>query len=161
MARSDDDDALDWGDGSDDPTYAAGPATRTPAVDPGRTRDRDGYASDGEALDGDDTTADRAAEAAASGSALLVVYGIFAGVYLLYVIGWIIGVQRDSFTSPNLFFEVMYQFGEFSAILSPVLWFALTIILTRTRVPVVRLVWLVLGMVVVAPLPFLLSGTAA
>lgn len=95
--------------------------------------------------------------APASGSALLVVYGIFAGAYLLFVIGWVIAVGQSSVSLGNLFFEIMYQFGEFLAIASPAIWLGAVLLLTRGARPVWRILWLLLGLVLVAPWPFILG----
>ncbi|MEY2848288.1 MAG: hypothetical protein RI885_953 [Actinomycetota bacterium] len=156
MPRDQDSDALEWEDGSDDPTYLRSEAAAAAAA--GEGSDDPGAARRAEA-DILERTDDR--PGGGIGSALLVVYGVFAGVYLLYTVGWIVGVQRDTFTSTDLFFEVMYQFGEFLGIASPALWFALTLLLTRERAAVVRLAWLIIGMLVVAPIPFLVSGAGA
>ena len=90
-------------------------------------------------------------------SLLLVVYGVLAGVYLLYTFGWITSVVRTTLPVYDLLSGIMYQFGQFLAIASPVLWFAAAVLLTRDRKPVVRLLWVVIGLVVVAPWPFLLG----
>jgi hypothetical protein len=137
MAR-DDDDALSWGGEVDDPTHVDG-------VGGGRSVDPPAGSST------ERTTS----------SALLVLYGILVGAYLLSAIGWVVGIQRDAFTAGNLFFEIMYQFGEFLAVASPVLWFSLTFLLTRHSRPIIRILWLVLGLVLVAPWPFLVAGAAA
>lgn len=88
---------------------------------------------------------------------VLVVYGILAGVYLLYTLGWITSVARSTLPVNDLLAGIMYQFGQFLAIASPALWLAAAVLLTRGRKPVVRLLWVVLGLVVVAPWPFLLG----
>jgi hypothetical protein len=88
---------------------------------------------------------------------LLITYGIIAGLYLIYTLGWIITITRSSTTLPNLLGEIMFQLGEFLAIASPALWFVAVLTLTRGRKPVVRLVWLLLGLLVVVPWPFLLG----
>lgn len=139
MASDRDDDALTWGGESDDPSHldGAGSAAKADVAGP-----------------------EPSAPASATASALLVAYGIFGGVYLLYLIGWVISVQRDTFTATGLFFEIMYQFGEFLAIVSPALWFGLVLLLTRGRRPVLRVVWLVAGIVLLAPWPFLLGSMA-
>lgn len=93
-------------------------------------------------------------------SPLLITYGVFGGAYLLYIIGWIIAVQRDTLTLPDLFGEIMYQFGEFLAIASPALWIGAVLFLTRDSRPILRLLWLVVGLVLVAPWPFILGGLA-
>lgn len=129
--RSDaEDDALSWGDESD-PTHIDAPAD-SEASGPMITR--------------------------GTSSGLLVMYGVFAGAYLLYIVGWVIAVQRDTITLPTLFGEIMYQFGEFLAIAAPAIWFAIVLALTRDRGPLARLALLVVGLVVVAPWPFILGA---
>lgn len=88
---------------------------------------------------------------------LLITYGIIAGIYLIYTLGWIITITRSGTTLPNLLGEIMFQFGEFLAIASPALWFFAVLALTRGRKPIVRLLWLLVGLLVVVPWPFLLG----
>lgn len=133
MREDPDDDALSWGDETD-PTHVDAPADKRTPVD---------------------TT-----DAPATSSVMLVVYGIFAGAYLLFVVGWIIAVQRDTYTQASLLAEIMYQFGEFLAIASPAIWVGAVLLLTRGRRPVLRVLWLLLGLVLVAPWPFILGGLA-
>jgi hypothetical protein len=130
-----DDDALSWGDETDATHIDARPAVQQ-----------------NEASD--------ASAAPATSSTMLVVYGIFGGAYLLYVAGWIIAVQRDTITMPTLFAEIMYQFGEFLAIASPAIWIGAVLLLTANRRPPVRVLWLLLGLLLVAPWPFILGGLA-
>ncbi|MET3769474.1 hypothetical protein ABIB15_002176 [Marisediminicola sp. UYEF4] len=139
MASDRDDDALTWGGESDDPSYLDGARPTTPA---------------------DVAGPEPEVPASATASTLLVAYGIFGGVYLLYLVGWVISVQRDTFTASGLFFEIMYQFGEFLAIVSPALWFGLVLLLTRDRRPALRVVWLVAGIVLLAPWPFILGSVS-
>lgn len=128
-----DDEALRWGD--EDPSHVAGPpASARPAA----------AASD----DGPRPT----------GSAVLVAYGIVSGIALLYSIGWFIAVQRDSFVQASVFAEVMYQLGEFLAVASPLLWVAAVLLLVRADRTAVRLAWLGVGVVLLAPWPFILGG---
>jgi len=96
--------------------------------------------------------------APATSSALLITYGIIAGAYLLYTVGWAIAVGRLSTGATTILGEIMAQFGEFLAIASPVVWFGAVLFLTRHRKPVVRLLWLVIGLLVLAPLPFIVGG---
>jgi hypothetical protein len=88
---------------------------------------------------------------------LLITYGILAGVYLIYTIGWVITVTRSTTTLPTLFGEIMFQLGELLAMASPAIWFAAVVVLTRERKPIVRLGLLLVGLVVVVPWPFLLG----
>ena len=92
---------------------------------------------------------------------VLVTYGILAGVYLIYTIGWVITVQRYNAITPgsvDVLSAVMFQLGEFLAIASPALWFAAALLLTRSRKPVVRLLVLLAGLVAVLPWPFVLGA---
>jgi hypothetical protein len=92
---------------------------------------------------------------------VLVTYGILAGVYLIYTIGWVITVQRYNAVTPGsveVLSAVMFQLGEFLAIASPALWFAAALLLTRSRKPVVRLLVLLAGVVAVLPWPFVLGA---
>jgi hypothetical protein len=88
---------------------------------------------------------------------LLVTYGVIAGILLIYTVGWIITVGRSGFTSSEVLVEAMAQLGEFLAIASPALWFAVVFLLTRDAKPLVRLLLLLLGLLVVLPWPFLLG----
>ena len=93
-------------------------------------------------------------------AALLVTYGILAGAYLIYTIGWVVSVQRYNAThvvSPEPLNAFMFGLGEILAILSPALWFATAFLLSRGRKPLVRLVGLLLGLVAVLPWPFVLG----
>lgn len=95
---------------------------------------------------------------------LLVTYGILGGIHLIYLAGWVVALQRLndlSGPSSDALGEVMSQFGEALAIISPVAWFAAAFMLTRGRRPVVRLLWLVAGIVVVAPWPYVLGAWTA
>ncbi|TXN30022.1 hypothetical protein [Lacisediminihabitans profunda] len=89
-------------------------------------------------------------------SPLLVTYGVFGGVFLLFVVGWIIGVQRDTLSIANPFFDFMYRLGEVLAIASPAAWFVGVLFLARDQAAWARILWLLLGVVLLAPWPFIL-----
>jgi len=96
-------------------------------------------------------------------AALLIAYGILGGVYLIYTLGWVTSIVRlnavrAQFADPLS--EIMFQFGEFLAIASPVVWFAGVFLLSRGRKPIVRLIWLLVGLAVVLPWPFVLGAWA-
>ena len=91
---------------------------------------------------------------------LLVTYGILAGAYLLYTVGWVISVQRYNatvVTSSEPLNAFMFGLGEILAILAPVLWFGAGLLLTRGRRPIIRLLVLLLGLLFVLPWPFILG----
>ena len=66
----------------------------------------------------------------------------------------------DTFVQASLFAEIMYQLGEFLAIASPVVWLGAVLLLTRNARALTRIVWLLAGLVLVAPWPFILGGLA-
>ncbi|RZS57474.1 hypothetical protein EV141_1187 [Microcella putealis] len=86
--------------------------------------------------------------------------GVFGGVYLMYVIGWLIGVAQLPLSGRDLLQEITYQFAEFLAIVSPIFWFVTTLVLTRDGSAVHRFGWLALGTLVLVPWPFLLGVIA-
>lgn len=92
--------------------------------------------------------------------AVLAATGVFGGVYLMYVIGWLIGVAQLPLSGRDLLQEITYQFAEFLAIVSPIFWFVTTLVLTRDGSAVHRFGWLALGTLVLVPWPFLLGVIA-
>ena len=125
----DDDAALSW-EGETDPTHVAAPGSV--AADAAESPDP----SDKPAMN----------------SALLVAFGIIAGVYLLYAVAW--GFHGFTTTVPvaGVFPIIMYQFGEFLAIVSPFLWAMAVWILVKK--PLWRILWLLVGVALLAPWPF-------
>ncbi|MFF2270970.1 hypothetical protein ACFVTX_01765 [Agromyces sp. NPDC058136] len=168
-----DDDALRW-EGDDDATLAPGWKTVGAAVplkgdakrgigDGAGAAGADGTEGDaaGSALTGDDLDSDEPNEPAApaqTGSVELVVLGVLGGVYLLYTIGWIITALRTAVPGMSVVGDFMYSLGLWLAVLAAPVWFALA--LRGARTPRSRLVWLVVGAVVLAPLPFIFGVTA-
>lgn len=130
MSSSPDDDALRWA-GDNDPTLASGDA---PA--------RDGQ--------GD---ADAPGDFATSSVALVGV-GILAGIYLLYTIGWFLGVTRLGNPLADPLGRTLFGLGGWLAVAAPLVWFGTTYVLTGDR-PRLRLIWLLIGVVLLAPLPFI------
>jgi len=148
--------ALSW-DGERDASHVAGPVPVR--AKPVRQKKLRAGASTGSATDGGASTGSSTGSAtgAPTSSFLLVTYGIVAGVYGLYTVGWITTVLRGGGTMSTILGEVMFQFGEFLAIASAPLWFASAFYLTRGSRPVVRLAWLIAGLVLLVPIPFVLG----
>jgi hypothetical protein len=96
-------------------------------------------------------------EAASSGSALLVVYGIFAGIFLVYIVGWIIAIRSLDLSGGGPLAEVLDRIAQFLAFLSPALWFFGVLLLVPSDRARTRVLWLLLGIVVLAPWPFVLG----
>jgi hypothetical protein len=145
--------ALSWG-GERDASHVAGPQpARTRPARLKKTGASTGSATESSATD--DAAVDVAP--APTSSFLLVTYGIVAGVYGLYTVGWITTVLRGGGTMSTMLGEVMFQFGEFLAIASAPLWFASAFYLTRGSRPIARLAWLIAGLVLLVPIPFVLG----
>jgi hypothetical protein len=160
MRGDPDDEALRW-DGDDDPTLApgwkrvGGPAERPPEAE-GDDRGPDAAASDRPV----EKTDDEADAAAQPGSAELVLLGVFAGVYLLYSIGWILtatGFGAVGADDPVSSF--MFTVGLWLAVLAPTLWYVIAFASTKGR-PRARLIWMLLGVIVLVPLPFVMGVNA-
>jgi hypothetical protein len=93
------------------------------------------------------------------GNAALIGIGILGGVYLLFTIGWVIGGLRLQGTAQFLVSPVIYQFALWLAVLAAPIWFGVTYLLTRRSKSWVRILWLVVGVVLLVPWPFIMTGT--
>lgn len=88
---------------------------------------------------------------------LLITYGVIAGVYLIYTIGWVITVAQGAPARATVFDDIMLRVQQGLAVASPAIWFGAVLLLTRGRKPLVRLVWLLVGLAIVIPWPTLLG----
>jgi len=189
MTSNRDNDALSWG-GENDPTLAPDTRDRSasrgrpvPENDEksgqnGASVDESGMDKsgldesgldesglDGLGLAGSDASADdgQAIEpgpADVAGSARLVFLGILAGFYLLYTLGWFIGASRiPGPIADDPVASFMFTLGTWLAVAAPIAWFGTCLLLTGDR-PRVRLAWLIIGVVVLAPLPFVFGVNA-
>jgi hypothetical protein len=75
--------------------------------------------------------------------------------YLLLTVGWIFAVQLSA-GPDDPFAGILWQFGEFLAMLVAPLWFAATLTITGRSRPLVRVGWLALGLGVLLPWPLIL-----
>lgn len=91
--------------------------------------------------------------------ALLVGYGIIGGIFLLYLIGWIIGTVRHDQpdTGDGALAAIAGAISVGLAIVSPVLWFGGVFLLTRHSRTVVKLAWQALGVVLLVPWIFVVG----
>ena len=154
------DDALGWA-GDDDPTLTTGEETGTgtdtaaAAADSASVEPPEGWTVTGPASAVEaQAAADAARTRTATSSLALVTLGIFGGIYLLYTIGWFIGVARIQIPQGDVLSEFMFTLGLWLAVAAPAVWFAVAFWLTRTH-PRARIGWLLLGVVLLAPLPFI------
>ena len=86
----------------------------------------------------------------------LIAVGVLTGIYLLYTIGWFIGVTRIGNPLSDPVAQFMFSLGSWLAVAAPVIWFAAVYWLTKARLRA-RVVWLLIGVVVLAPLPFIVG----
>ena len=175
----DDDDALGWA-GDDDPTLQtrsedadARESSRTPvepdtgssapasepASEPVYAALPDGWSVKGPTAAIEADAAARGSDRSPMSSFTLISLGVFGGIYLLFTIGWFIGVNRIDNPLGDALASSMFSLGTWLAVAAPVAWFAVTLWLTPTR-PRGRILWLLLGVVLLAPLPLLVSGGA-
>jgi hypothetical protein len=143
MTSSRDDDALSWA-GDNDPTLAQGDSPDVPAL------------PDGWSVPGRPEAPGSSGEREGTSSLALVGVGIFAGIYLLYTVGWFIAVSRIENPLVEPVAQAMFSLGGWLAVAAPVIWFAAAYGLTAAR-PRRRFVWLLLGAVLLAPLPFVVG----
>lgn len=139
-AFDEDDEALRWA--GDDEQGRAAPRLREP----------DAVAAVGDEVEPEEAPGSRGRSVATAG---------FVVPYLAIAVGWIFAVQQLSSGSGSLFGEILWQFGEFLAMLVAPLWFAATLTLTRESRPLVRVGWLALGLGVLLPWPLVLRFLAA
>ncbi|HEY4268946.1 MAG TPA: hypothetical protein VGM94_12220 [Galbitalea sp.] len=163
MTPDDDDDALSWG-GARDPSHFETPVAAI-APKPTRAERRAARSQDvapwhepapGEEDETDAATAGRFG--AVADGAVLISLGILGGIYLLYTVGWIISLQRLYYIATTALDQEAFVVQQYLAIAAPVAWFVAVIWFTRHRHPVARLIWLIVGAVVLVPWPFVLGS---
>lgn len=162
MTARPDDDALTW-DGDDDPTLDTGipSPTAEPTLPAGFTavgKDADTVGRETAEVPADEP-ATTEPPPSAMGNAALITIGVVGGVFLLYTIGWVIGGLRLEGTAQFLVSPAAYQFGFWLAVAAPAVWFAAVFLLTRGSRAWVRIVWLLAGVAVLVPWPFIMTGT--
>ena len=161
-----DDDALTW-DGDDDPTLDVGanPAPESAALPAGWNAVGKGSEAVDPRTEASETPAavvdpsvPQAAQRQPVGNAVLITIGVVGGVFLLYTIGWVVGGLRLEGTAQFLVSPVAYRFGFWLAVLAPAVWFATVFLLTRGSRAWVRIVWLLAGIALLVPWPFIMTG---
>jgi hypothetical protein len=86
-----------------------------------------------------------------------VLLAVFGGLYAVWTIAWVLAiVAAPTQQASSLLDAIMYQFGEFLAIVAAPLWFGIVWWLSAGAGTKPRLAWLVAGLVVVFPLPLVL-----
>jgi hypothetical protein len=86
-----------------------------------------------------------------------VLLALFGGFYAVWTIAWVLAiVAAPTQQASSLLDAIMYQFGEFLAIVAAPLWFGVVWWLSTGAGTRPRLAWLVAGLVVLFPLPLVL-----
>lgn len=96
----------------------------------------------------------------------LVLFGVFGGVYLLYTVGWFLIAQY--FAAANALAAatsgtlggVLQQVIFWSAAAAPIAWFVVVVMIARSSRPWVLPLGLVLGVIVLLPLPLFTVGVS-
>lgn len=94
----------------------------------------------------------------------LVLFGVFGGVYLLYTVGWFLiaqyfaGANALAVATSGSVGGVLQQVIFWAAAAAPLAWFIGVVALSRGAKPWVLPVGLVVGLVVLLPLPLFTVG---
>lgn len=130
--------------------------------------DAEGPVADGPAeVEAGDETVDGAPSRPQLGSAALILLGVLGGLYLLYV--WVWFSWASYYSSVNAAIaeasgvvgSVMQQIVFWAAPLAPILWFVSVLALNRSGRLRPLVLWLLIGAVVLVPLPMFDFGAAS
>ncbi|QJU54291.1 DNA polymerase III subunit gamma/tau [Herbiconiux sp. KACC 21604] len=167
--RDDDEEGLGWA-GDDDPTLTpVGVPARRPAAGSAAGATAGGAeaaAPRKTVLDEAEEAEDRAAESelaaaeaesAQLNSAALIGYGVIGGVYLLFTIGWIVSFARYQQPIDVDFTVLSHRIAQALAVAAVPLWFVATLLLTQRKDVRWTFLWLVVGVLVLVPWPFLMG----
>lgn len=119
-----------------------------------------------------DTVADVAADEAAGAelersqmsNAMLVVLGVFGGIYLMYAWVWLswadfyAGASSAAAASSGTLGGILQQAAFWAAPLAPIGWFLSAMLLNRGKKSWKLVTWIVIGAVVLVPLPMFVGG---
>jgi hypothetical protein len=93
-------------------------------------------------------------EPAGLSSVALIGFGIFAGIYLLFSVAWLITALRNPTQIADVLGNAMFQFGLWLSVLSPAIWFGAVLYLGKNTKVSTRLLFLLLGVVILIPWPY-------
>ncbi|RFA16587.1 hypothetical protein B7R22_03705 [Subtercola boreus] len=132
------------------PTMTSAPEAAATA--PTRTVEEEADAAEDAAAERDLAAAEKEAEPLSSAG--LIAFGLFGGIFLLYTVGWLVTFIRNPVADTSLA-GIVQSAQNILAIAAPALWLIVTLLVgAKRRVPV-RVVWLLIGVVVLLPWPFL------
>jgi hypothetical protein len=133
-----DDDALRW-EGDEDRLTTGAP--ESPARRTSKTKE--------ESSDSEST------EKTGLSSLALVSMGVFAGIYLLFTVAWLITALRNPTAIADVLGNTMFQLGMWLTVLAPALWFIAVAVIWKNMGVLKQMLWLTVGVVALIPWPYI------
>jgi hypothetical protein len=96
-------------------------------------------------------------EPAPLGNVALVSMGLLGGIYLLYTVGWVLGGIRLLDAAVFLVEPAAVVPSIWVAFAAPAIWFGVALLLTRGRPTWHRFAWLLAGVFLLVPWPFVMG----
>ena len=87
-------------------------------------------------------------------SVALIGFGIFAGIYLLFSVAWLITALRNPTQIADALGNAMFQFGLWLSVAAPAIWFGAVLYVGKDSKVSTRLLWLLVGVLVLIPWPY-------
>lgn len=91
-------------------------------------------------------------------SAWPVIFGVFGGIYILYVVGWALHIFTHQVPHYDVLSAIMGELSEALAIVGPIFWFFAVLVIVPAKRPVMRLIWFIIGSLVMIPWPLIISA---
>lgn len=88
-------------------------------------------------------------------SLALVSMGVFAGIYLLFSVAWLITALRNPTAIADALGNTMFQLGMWLTVAAPTLWFIAVVVIWKNMGVVKQMLWLTVGVVVLIPWPYI------
>jgi hypothetical protein len=88
-------------------------------------------------------------------SLALVSMGVFAGIYLLFTVAWLITTLRNPTAIADPLGNTMFQLGMWLTVAAPALWFIAVVVIWKNMGVVKQMLWLAVGVVVLIPWPYI------
>ena len=142
------------------PDVAAAPGDVDKRLDKRHDRaDEDDEDDEDDADDADDAddVDDADDRPAPMSSVVLVCLGVLGGLFALYTAGWFVSWLKLVYSPSDALELGAFRVQQVLAILAPPVWFVAVVFLTRRRRAALRLLWLVIGAILLVPWPWILE----
>ena len=157
VSGEDDDEALTWAGARDPSHYETPEAKPARPARPAKAKPATGTDADAVAKADAGIDQDEDDEPAPMSAVVLVCLGILGGIYGLYTVGWFVSWQRLIYVDSDALELAAFRVQQVLTILVPALWFGSTLYFTRGRRSMGRLLWLVVGALLLVPWSFVLG----